>query len=322
METTNDNKMQIRRVAFSGHLHRYGCRLTAFEFTRPSTPLTNILFWVGGLSDNLLTVDYPTVLAHKLPPSWTIVQVALTSAGSGWGTTTLARDAKELAACVRYFRAIVPSGSKFVLMGHSTGCQDAMEYVTGPDRDSRPAIDGVVLQAPVSDREASAGMKKDEYDGIVDTSRQYVAEGRPHDSLPKALDGGIFAKTAVTAYRWLSLLSPDKDGDDDYFSSDLTDDQLRRSFGRFPATTPLLILCSGEDEHVPKSIHVPAMIQRWKGFVREGGGVVDEQHSGIVEGATHNLDGCSEVVVQRLVDKVNGFVQRVSSGFSDSTSQL
>jgi len=62
-----------------------------------------------------------------------------------------------------YFRKIGKFG-KIVLMGSSTGCQDVMEYLTGANAAKRPRIDGGILQAPVSDREAIImSMKPDDY---------------------------------------------------------------------------------------------------------------------------------------------------------------
>ncbi|KAF2670602.1 DUF1749-domain-containing protein [Microthyrium microscopicum] len=314
--------IQKAPASFAGSLHRYNNRLVAFEHTRTGTAPTNTLLWVGGLGDGLLTVNYPAVLASALPPTWSLVEVSTSASLSGWGSTTLARDAHEIAACVAYFQKL--RGGKVVLMGHSTGCQDTMEYVTGADSAQRTPLNGAILQAPVSDREAcEAGKTRTDFSSIIETSRQYVKEGRGDDVIPMALGSSIFGRTPVSAYRWLSLLSPDHDGDDDFFSSDLSDEQLRATFGRFPRRTPLLVLCSGSDQHVPKFVDVPKLVGRWTACVKSGGGVVDEENSGLVEGATHNLDGDDKVVVERLCRKVVSFLTKVESDeFSASASQL
>ncbi|CAN0560401.1 unnamed protein product, partial [Laminaria digitata] len=44
-------------------------------------------------------------------------------------------------------------GPAFLLIGHSTGCQDSVFYMQHGRPDLRAAVRGVVLQAPVSDRE-------------------------------------------------------------------------------------------------------------------------------------------------------------------------
>ncbi|EKD13179.1 uncharacterized protein L3040_002981 [Drepanopeziza brunnea f. sp. 'multigermtubi'] len=70
----------------------------------------------------------------------------------GWGTSSLLKDAYELSECVTYFGGI--KTGKIVLMGHATGCQDIMEYLTGTFNRSRPKIDGGTLQGTRSDRQA------------------------------------------------------------------------------------------------------------------------------------------------------------------------
>jgi hypothetical protein len=73
---------------------------------------------------------YPSTIAKSLPADWTIAEVLLSSSYRGWGTSSLQKDVKELAECVGYFSSLRP-GREIVLMGHSTGCQDVMEYVVG-----------------------------------------------------------------------------------------------------------------------------------------------------------------------------------------------
>ena len=58
----------------------------------------------------------------------------------------------------------------------------------------------------------------------------------------------------ITASRYVSLF--DKDGDDDFFSSDLTDEQLRERLGHVSrqggsSELDLLAVYSGKDEYVP-----------------------------------------------------------------------
>lgn len=101
--------------------------LTAFEHTPPGTndSSPNLLIWIGGLYDGFLTVKYPTTIAATLvtkAPTWTLAQALLSSSYTGWGTSSLVKDAQELAECVSYFRGI--KTGKIVLMGHSTGCQE------------------------------------------------------------------------------------------------------------------------------------------------------------------------------------------------------
>lgn len=76
-------------------------------------------FLVHDLTHFQSTVPYTSNIADALSPSWTIAQAILSSSYTGWGTSSLEKDAKELSRCVSYFRTI--KTGKIILMGHSTG---------------------------------------------------------------------------------------------------------------------------------------------------------------------------------------------------------
>lgn len=185
-----------------------------------------------------------------------------------------------------------------------------MEYLTGKGHASRAPVDGGLIQAPASDREAILLDPKGaaSYEKDCKAAQAMVDAGNGDQILPvKAFP------CPVTAKRWLSLASPNHDGDDDYFSSDLTDEKLMRNFGALPAKSPLCILYSGADEYVPPSIDKEALVKRWIGIIKRGEGIVDEANSGVMEGASHNLEKDSEDVVQRLVKRVLGFLNGLST---------
>ncbi|KAI9892408.1 MAG: hypothetical protein M1814_001611 [Vezdaea aestivalis] len=316
--------------AHKGILHLYNGKLVAFEHatTLPTTPASsssppekknekNYVLFLAGLGDGLLTVPYTLTLASSLPPTWTFVSVLLSSSFNGWGTSSLQSDAAETDQCVRYFRSL-PGTSKIVLMGHSTGCQDCMTYLTISAPDSpvaRAEVDGVIFQAPVSDREAIVPLLGEErYASSAAVARKWVDEGRGEDVLPGEVTGGFFTG-AVSAQRWLSLLSPEKNGADDLFSSDLTDEQFKGTWGAIPASAPVLILYSGSDEFVPDTVDKAALVTRWGwDFVTNGKGVLDMQNSGLVHGASHNLVGDPESVVQNVVGRVVRYLGRLERG--------
>tara|TARA_R110002003_G_scaffold171_8_gene13942 strand:+ start:35168 stop:36121 length:954 start_codon:yes stop_codon:yes gene_type:complete len=303
-------------MAHPGTLHKYNKKLVAFEHA-PSTPSTSqepphTLLWIGGLGDGLLTVQYPSTIASSLPPTWVLAEVVLRSSYNGWATGRLSRDARELGECVQYFRAL-RAGAKVVLMGHSTGCQDIMEYLVGPDAKSRPPVDGAILQGGVSDREAwedmlKTGEEKAAFREIVERAKKMCEEGDERGIVN--VKGNMVAEVLgapMSAYRTYSLLA--RGGDDDYFSSDLGDEHFTTTFGRMPATTTVAFLLGDEDPYVPASIDKAALLERWTRIIREGGGVVDSQNGGVVPGAHHNLNGDPEEVVADLVKRVVGFVE-------------
>lgn len=201
-----------------------------------------------------------------------------------------------------------------------------MEYVVGEGAQRRPRVDGVILQGSVSDREAlMESLPKDVYEKIVSISDEYVKDGRGDDVIPASLGVSVYGRTPVTAHRWKSFLSAEGPGvgDDDYFSSDLPEERLRETFGAFGEETPLCILFSGDDEHCPKHIDKQALVDKWARIVKEGGGVVDEEHGGVVPKAHHNYDQDGDDVVNDLCCRVSRFVEKVEKGaFANTASHL
>ena len=268
----------------------------------------DILIFVGGLSDGLLTVPYTPLLVQSLQ-RFSVVEILLSSSYSGFGTSDLEQDTRELAQCATYFSELRPK-AKIVLMGHSTGCQDIMHYLTSPGK--RPKIDGAIMQAGISDREAFDTL--DDPDHIkkgVDLAQRYVKEGKGNDVIPDYLTNMVFA-APVSANRWLSLVSPGPEhaGEDDYFSSDFDDERLKGTFGAIGKTgTPMLILFSGNDAHVPKTVDKQLLLNRWARHIKEGGGIVD-QNTAVIPGASHTLKELGQPT-KNIFERINNFLDRI-----------
>lgn len=300
-----------KAVSVSGTYH-YIPPISAFEPTKNLARSANIntLLWVGGLYDTYHSTNYPYTLAEKLPPTWSLVQIILSSSGWGWGTGSLGQDIEELEKAVRFFREKRPGG-KVVIMGHSTGCQDGIHYVVSPTKagsEARAPVDGLILQAPVSDKEALQRGDSSEYDAANKLALEWTAAGKEDDCLPLGVTGSLVGPCPLTARRWLSLASPDGTGEDDYFSSDLSLETLKGTFGKIPKTTPLLILFSGEDESVRPGLNKEALLSKWVDVVQQGGGVVDPSSLHPVPDATHNLNGNPEPVVAELCKRVTNYL--------------
>ncbi|KAK7541236.1 uncharacterized protein J3D65DRAFT_272117 [Phyllosticta citribraziliensis] len=312
--------MPFTPFSVPGTVHRFTPQLSAFELSTPSSSTQtessppNTLLWVGGLGDGLLTVSYVRHLAASLPPTWTLAQVLLSSAYNGWGMSSIAKDAAEIGQCVAYFRKLRP-GTKVVLMGHSTGTQDLAEYVTGKGADAREKVDGIALQAPVSDREALyLALGEKDYNEGVAAAREFVEQGRGEDVLPSRFTKDLMGPAPVCARRWLDLTSPGPEhrGADDYFSSDLGE----KRWGEWceaiaRSKTPVCFLYGGSDEFVPKSVDKEALVKTWMRLVKEAGGSVDDINGGIVPGASHNLMKSPDEVVKDLIKRVVGFLGKV-----------
>jgi hypothetical protein len=146
-----------------------------------------------------------------------------------------------------------------------------------------PDVDGYILQAPTSDREtAGLLMTPEEYDTSLTHATDLIAKGEKETFMPSSLLPAIFSGLPITAYRWHSIISPG--GDDDYFSSDLSDATLQTTFGSLKK--PTLILMSEKDEMVPESVDKLALLKRWIEKIPEGRA---SRHSWIIPHADHEL---------------------------------
>ena len=72
----------------------------------------------------------------------------------------------------------------FAIVGHSTGCQDAVTLLRTAPLQVRAKMRAAVLQAPVSDRE-SASLEEDEEgrEELLKTAEALVAKGRGDEFL-------------------------------------------------------------------------------------------------------------------------------------------
>lgn len=125
------------------------------------------------------------------------MQLHWSSAYTGFGTTSLDTDVSELAALAAHLRN---NGTKtIVVMGHSTGSQDTIHYLT-----TRADADGGIMQAPVSDREHFGTVDDAEsvaWRGALPRARELVKAGKGDTILDEP---GIGIR--ITAYRLYSLL--------------------------------------------------------------------------------------------------------------------
>ena len=267
-------------------MFRYGPGSAHVAFKSASPHRVHVVA-VGGLTDGLLFSKWIPLLADRLADNGAcLVQTLLTSSHQGWGLGSLKRDADELLLLAQCLAADHDSQG-VVLVGHSTGCQDAVEYARRHRANSTAApLLGAVLQAPVSDRE-SLGMEAATPERTR-LAEQMVAEGRGTDAafIARDVDGA-----AVSADRWLSLAT--LSGADDMFSSDLSDEELREKLGGL-AGLPTLLLLSGADECVPPSVDYPALGDRMAAAIGSSA------RAEVVEGGKHSLGDTVEEAAERI----------------------
>ncbi|KAJ5084258.1 Protein of unknown function DUF1749 [Penicillium alfredii] len=336
-----------------GVLHNCTKSLVAFEYTRGAPRKPHTLLFVGGLGDGLGSVDYLGDIVRALEPTeWTVFSLVLSSSYGGWGMGRLGKDIDELAQCVQYIREYKTpqfGAGKVVIMGHSTGSQDVLHYLNCPnprpphpvfDKSWTPIIrtpvDGAIMQAPVSDREGilwvlKCGTERDSpaamrnlYNNAVEDARRatYEDDDTVDTIVPISVTAriGYPASAPVSSRRFLSLVSPDspeKPEEDDLFSSDLSDEQLRQTFGMVDArgllNQKLMVLYSGRDQSVPPWVDKEALLLRWRTALDNGG---DRQlwdpRSMVVPNASHALSDSDQAEPRRiLVERVTAFLDDI-----------
>lgn len=300
-------KLQNINEPVSGLIHEYIFRHIAFEFA--PTGHKKVLIFVGGLLDGLLTVPYLVPLAKELDKiGYSLIQIQISSSHIGWGTGSLSRDSSEIAKLVNYLKSD-KGGSRQVigLMGHSTGCQNTIHYFTKQPRNNRaakyPEIDFGILQAPVSDRiSAAENLTPEQLKESLELADSMISNGQSQEIMPQKFSKHFF-NVPINAYRWKSLMAIR--GDDDFFSPDLEDSDFKSTFGSF--NKPFLVLYSGDDEYVPKSLNKEELMKRWENVT----GSNWSKYSKIVEGAKHNLGNGSTEGAQ--IDAINTVIKFINS---------
>lgn len=220
--------------------------------TAPRLPHT--LLFVAGLTDTFGTVPYVDQLAIAVAPlGFNVVQPQLSSSLGGFGVSSLEADAHELALVMRHLRTRSVNQkhpvSKVVVMGHSTGCQDMAQLLAF----ERPGVgvDGVILQAPVSDRDdweyknppgsdarkdlerATVLFEKGHGDQLMERRVELPMRAPVHAPVETSAptvsyraNAEAVQQPAMSAYRFWSLYAVG--GDDDFFSAGLDDSYVAR----------------------------------------------------------------------------------------------
>ncbi|KAJ8766298.1 hypothetical protein K2173_022357 [Erythroxylum novogranatense] len=270
---------------FRGVLFKYGPKPIQVAF-KTGDYKQQVIF-IGGLTDGFLATEYLEPLAIALDKEkWSLVQLLLSSSYSGYGTASLRQDAMEIDQLISYL--INKENSEgVVLLGHSTGCQDIVHYM-GTNAACSRAVRAAILQAPVSDREYRATLP--ETAAMIDLASTMIAEGRGSELMPREAD----SSAPITAYRYHSLCA--YNGDDDMFSSDLNDDQLKMRLGHM-CNTPCQVIFSMADEYVPEYVDKKALVER---LSKAMGGAEKVE----IEYGNHSLSNRSHEAVEAIIDFV------------------
>ncbi|KAK4587118.1 hypothetical protein RGQ29_024017 [Quercus rubra] len=285
----------VKKNHWRGVLFKYGPKPIQVAF-KTGDYKQQVIF-IGGLTDGFLATEYLEPLAIALEKEkWSLVQLLLSSSYSGYGTSNLKQDAMELDQLISHLINKEDSEG-VVLLGHSTGCQDIVHYMRTNAACSR-AVRAAILQAPVSDREYRATLP--ETAAMIDLASTMISEGRGSELMPTEAD----SESPITASRYHSLCA--YMGDDDMFSSDLSDDQLRMRLGHM-SNTPCQVIFSMADEYVPEYVDKKALVER---LCRALGGAEKVE----IEYGNHSLSNRVSEAVQAIIN----FVKREGpSGWDD-----
>ena len=261
---------------------------------------------IGGLTDGLLSLRYLPALAAELQQvGWRTFQPVLQSSYRGWGFASLDDDVLGIDKFLSFLRS-KRGITEVVLLGSSTGCQDAVHYLkVGKLTD---IVHGIVLQAPVSDREAlsveTSGNQVEALCEFAKTASKMIAEGRGEEALPRAACQLFGPPDVITAYRFDSLTR--RLADDDMFSSDLSEDEMKQKLGH--VHTPALLIASADDEYVPKTVDVSMLCHRMADAMAAG--VARTAECLVLQQGGHGVRG--QDAQARFVDAVARFVARLS----------
>lgn len=268
---------------FRGILFKYGPKSVQVAFK--TGDFKQQVIFIGGLTDGFLATEYLEPLSIALENErWSLVQCLLSSSYIGYGTSSLKQDAMELDQLISYLINKEDSEG-VVLVGQSTGCQVIVHYMRTNAACSR-AVRAAILQAPVSDREYRATLP--ETAAMIDLASSMISEGRGMDLMPRDAD----PVAPITAYRYHSLCA--YMGDDDMFSSDLSDDQLKTRLGHM-SSTPCQVIFSMADEYVPEYVDKKALVER---LCRALGGAEKVE----IDYGNHSLSNRVVEVVQAIMN--------------------
>jgi pimeloyl-ACP methyl ester carboxylesterase len=271
---------------------------------------------IGGLTDGLNACPWIFKMSAACQASgWNMIQPLLSSSYLGYGTGSLQRDTEEIVALIEHVVS-QHACEKVVLVGHSTGCQNAIHFLRNAATQVRSRVVAVVLQAPVSDQEAGE-MEPDQPQWLRHAREECARHGEA--ACVEILMPMHMHYSPITVSRFLAL--HERYGADDMFSSYLTDDELSERLNcfehSFPSTQvtdmestpcpriPVLVAFSMADEYVPTSVDKHMLLTRMVSAMGSSAICLP------IEGANHNLsepkDGSAiEKFVDNVVVIING----------------
>uniref|UniRef100_A0A6B2LEM0 Uncharacterized protein n=1 Tax=Arcella intermedia TaxID=1963864 RepID=A0A6B2LEM0_9EUKA len=244
-------------------------------FTNSIKSKTAVIF-ISGLSDNLLHPKYSIeVMNYCTNHQLLFIQPQLRSFPY-YGLHPLQHDSEDLSCLLQFYD---PQIDQYILIGHSTGCQDIIYLLKQNHYNKAEKIKCCILQGPVSDREYEEICVNPGVGGLLEEFN--------------GKDIFYYRGTPFILKRFESLFV--KDGDDDMFSVDLEDEKFRNLN---PRAVSFHFVLSEKDEYVVQPLEV--IQQKFK--------LVPHSTVFVVEGADHALtSGASKVFLDYLHTVINKY---------------
>lgn len=224
---------------------------------------------------------------------------SVSSSYLGFGNGSLDRDVEELEELIQYL-CQHRNGSEFAIVGHSTGCQDAVCFLETAKPEALEKVKLVALQAPVSDREGSE-LEEGFFDKLKD-AQELVDQKKGNEMLPRSHHWA-----PITAQRFVDLHA--KGGKDDYFSSDYTDAELGKRLEHVSddgkqqhPDLKVLVAFSGSDQYVPTHVDKLKLTERMVDAMngKFGRGNLDNKKVAealYIENGDHNLSNADDAKI-------------------------
>jgi pimeloyl-ACP methyl ester carboxylesterase len=227
----------------------------------------NAVVLIGGLGDGFMALAYTEPLSRTLlAADYSLVMVNLSSSWSQFGFRSLATDCAELETHVTFLKTRFEFRN-IVLLGHSTGAQDALYFMRHGKPDATRLVSAIILQGGISDREAmTTGPSGSQIPRIKEEAEKLELAGKGESILPGRLYGA-----PITASRLLSLTG--RLTEDDMFSTDLTEAELDPILSCIKI--PILVCYSEHDEFVPDHNALRKFAERMVGVLGKYSSHVD-----------------------------------------------
>lgn len=203
-----------------------------------------------------------------------------TSFPGGAAHEVFTESADDIAGAVQFAQS--QGAKKIILVGHSTGSQKAVYYLSKSHLGGG-IVTGVILLSPLSDFAGiidSVGLEN--YENLLKISKALVDSGNPHTLLP-----GSIWREAIDAQRFLSLYTPTST--EEIFS--YVTPEKKSLYSKIK--TPLLVIFGEEDEYKDRPIR---QIINWFDTHQNS----QSYSSIIIKNGTHGFDGQEKEVTDAI----------------------